>query len=303
MKKYPRRIPYLAFLALLDIVFCTVIGVNYFHDRIRPPTEPIIMPLAEAADAIENTTLIANSKLLSIYDKPLTVLVGVNGVDRPLTFSSSDLKQYTTARVITDSADIRVGINQDAFFPDLIKALSVFDSSFNHAIAADSVGAAIRQTLYARFHDRSTEPVNVRIDSGPNTDGDLANKYIEVDISQQKMFTFQNGKLVKTYRTSTGKDYPTPTGTFSILNKSALGFSSIYNVWMPYWMGFSYSNELHAYFGIHELPYYYSAGSKIQRPRDFIGSPHTGGCVALDIGDAKEVYNFASVGTKVVIYQ
>ena len=72
---------------------------------------------------------------------------------------------------------------------------------------------------------------------------------------------------------------------------------------MPYWMGFEFSKELGAYFGIHELPYFYSGTKKIQRPREFIGAPNTGGCVALDIGDAKEVYQLANLGTPVVIYQ
>ena len=164
------------------------------------------------------------------------------------------------------------------------------------------LSTAIEQALHDRYIGYTGESVHVNVDSGPNSDGSLANRYIEIDISQQRMYTFKNGVLIKSYRISSGKDYPTPTGTFEVLNKTGLGFSTIYNVWMPYWMGFNYSKELHAYFGIHELPFYYSAGNKIQRPRDFIGVPNTGGCVALDIGDAKEVYQFADIGTKVVIY-
>jgi lipoprotein-anchoring transpeptidase ErfK/SrfK len=98
-------------------------------------------------------------------------------------------------------------------------------------------------------------------------------------------------------------EYPTPVGEFTILNKAGIGYSDIYDVWMPWWMGFNYSNELHAYFGIHELPYKLSGNNVIRRPANFIGSPHTGGCVALGVGDAQEVYKFADIGTKVVIYQ
>jgi len=296
VKQYPRRLPYLLFLVLLNISFAIIIGLNIAQTQTYAKAEPLVVPLAQ-------DTIITNSKLPAIYATALTIIVGINDIDRSLTMSPDDLKRYTTVHISTESADITVGINYDIFFPDLTKALSVFDTSFNPEMAADTIGATLGKTLKARFYNASTEPVRVNIDSGPNTIGETASKYIEIDISQQKLFTFQNGTIVKTYRVSTGKDYPTPIGTFTILNKSGLGFSSIYNVWMPYWMGFSFSNELHAYFGIHELPYYYSGSNKIQRPRDFIGRPNTGGCVALDIGEAKEVYQFADIGTPVVIYQ
>ena len=116
------------------------------------------------------------------------------------------------------------------------------------------------------------------------------------------MYLFKDRKLYKTYRVSTGLEYPTPTGAFEILNKAGLGYSAIYDVWMAWWMGFKYSDELHAYFGIHELPYTITDGNKIHRPANFIGTPNTGGCVALGIGDAKEVYQFGEIGTKVIIY-
>ncbi len=137
----------------------------------------------------------------------------------------------------------------------------------------------------------------------PNTDGTKKNKYIEIDISQQKMYLFEKGVLKKSYRVSTGLYYPTPTGVFTIFNKNLNAYSSIYHVWMAYWMAFYIDPYLKASFGIHELPYWYDAsGKKKFRPRDFIGSPHTGGCVALDIGKAQEVYAFADVGTSVYIF-
>ena len=45
-----------------------------------------------------------------------------------------------------------------------------------------------------------------------------------------------------------------------------------------------------------------SNGETIRRPRDFIGSPHTGGCVSLDVGMAKIVYDWADEGMLVLIY-
>lgn len=264
---------------------------------------PITVPLQEAASDLEETVATTNARLLEAYGSPLTIVVGISGANQFLTLSTDDLKRYTTTRLAGDEQVVSFDINQHTFPTDLATALSVYDMAFNPQTAAERVGGGIINALTTRYNGGKADSIKVGIDSGPNTGGEIADRYIEVDISQQKLFTFKNGTLAKTYRVSTGKDYPTPTGTFTILNKTGLGFSYIYNVWLPYWMGFSYSEELKAYFGIHELPYVYSKNNIIQRPREFIGAPNTGGCVALDVGDAKEVYQFADIGTRVVIFQ
>ncbi len=264
---------------------------------------PLTVPLVETPNSLEQKVATTNSKLARVYKDPLTVIVGLNGSNQFITLSQDDLRRYTTASISSDSNAVAFSINYETFLPNLTTALSVYKSSFNPTTAYERVGNGVKNALATRYDGGPAESVKVGIDSGPNTEGEIAAVYIEIDLSQQKLFTFKNKKIVKTYRVSTGKDYPTPVGSFKILNKTGLGFSSIYNVWMPYWMGFEFSKELHAYFGIHELPYFYSGSNKIQRPREFIGAPNTGGCVALDIGDAKEVYQFANIGTPVVIYQ
>lgn len=264
---------------------------------------PFIVPLVEAPNELIEKVAHANTNLARAYTSPLTVIVGLSGDNQFITLSPEDLRRYTTASISRESGTVHFTLNTEKFTPDLTQALSVYKASFNPSAAVERIGDGIMNALTTRYEGGPAESVKVGIDSGPNTEGEIADKYIEIDISQQKMFTFKNKTLVKTYRVSTGKDYPTPVGTFKILNKSGLGFSSIYNVWMPYWMGFEFSKELHAYFGIHELPYFYSGSHKIMRPREFIGAPNTGGCVALDVGDSKEVYQFADIGTPVVIYQ
>jgi len=136
-----------------------------------------------------------------------------------------------------------------------------------------------------------------------NTSGLAAPKYIEVDISEQRMYLFLDGKMHKTYTISSGLEYPTPRGIFFIKNKYPNAYSGIYHVWMPYWMEFYYHPLLGATFGIHELPYWFEGGRKVRRPREKLGSPSTGGCISLDFGKAKEVYNFSEVGMPVYIYE
>lgn len=264
---------------------------------------PLTVPLVEAPNELIEKVANANINLSRVYNSPLTVIIGLDGTNQFITLSPEDLRRYTTASIAAETGTVHFTINEEKFTPDLTTAISVYKSSFNTSAATERIGNGIKNALTTRFEGGPAESVKVGIDSGPNTEGEIADKYIEIDISQQKMFTFKNKQLVKMYRVSTGKDYPTPVGSFKILNKTGLGFSNIYNVWMPYWMGFEFSKELHAYFGIHELPYFYSGNHKIMRPREFIGAPNTGGCVALDVGDSKEVYQFADIGTPVVIYQ
>lgn len=264
---------------------------------------PLIVPLIEAPNALIEKVENANANLARVYNSPLTLIIGLNGNNQFISLSPENLRKYTTASISSETGKVHVTMNAETFTPDITQALSAYKSAFNPSTAVERIGNGIQNALFTRYEGGPAESVKVGIDSGPNSEGDIADKYIEIDISQQKLFTFKNNALVKTYRVSTGKDYPTPVGTFKILNKTGLGFSSIYNVWMPYWMGFEFSKKLHAYFGIHELPYFYSGSHKIMRPREFIGAPNTGGCVALDVGDSKEVYQFADIGTPVVIYQ
>lgn len=283
------------------------VDLPLFQEELRnhfgKPETPLIVPLVEAPNSLIEKVANANASLARVYNTPLTIIVGLSGENQFITLSPEDLRRYTTAGISRETGEVHFTLNTEKFTPDLTQALSVYKATFNPSAAVERIGNGIQNALTTRYEGGPAESVKVGIDSGPNTEGELADKYIEIDISQQKLFTFKNKTLVKTYRVSTGKDYPTPVGTFKILNKSGLGFSSIYNVWMPYWMAFEFSKELHAYFGIHELPYFYSGSHKIMRPREFIGAPNTGGCVALDVGDSKEVYQFADIGTPVVIYQ
>jgi lipoprotein-anchoring transpeptidase ErfK/SrfK len=111
------------------------------------------------------------------------------------------------------------------------------------------------------------------------------------------MYFFINHNLYKEYRVSTGAEYPTPVGKYHILNKATKAFSNIYNVWMPYWMGFKYASDIGAYLGIHEIAYAVdSKGKPVYRHGYYIGEMMTGGCIAMEPKDSREIYNLSEVG-------
>lgn len=272
-------------------------------DLLGSPTQIIRAPIIPVDNKIRQTVEQTNTKLSRAYENPLTIIIGSGETHQFFTLTREALKASTIASVSAERTSVVFTVDMDKLNMYIAPLFATLGARvIDKPATTTSIANSVKRVLSKRFSGIHADSVGVSLDNSPNTEGTLADRYIEVDISQQKLYTFLNGQLVKAYRVSTGKDYPTPTGEFTILNKTGLGFSNIYDVWMPWWMGFSYSKELNAYFGIHELPYAEVGGNKIPRPRDAIGTPSTGGCVALDVGEAKEVYQFADIGTKVVIF-
>ncbi len=120
-------------------------------------------------------------------------------------------------------------------------------------------------------------------------------KYIEINTTTQTLSIFQNGQLLGSYPVSTGKaSMPTPSGTFKIRSKTLRAYSRKYGLYMPFWMAFTGAGH-----GIHELPEWpggYKEGA------NHLGVPVSHGCVRLGVGPAETVYNFADIGTPVVIH-
>lgn len=76
-------------------------------------------------------------------------------------------------------------------------------------------------------------------------------KEVKVDLSQQKMFLFESGKLVKEYSISSGlAESPTPTGEYKIIYKQEKLYSRFAGCWVSYWVGFTKNG----WYGFHETP-------------------------------------------------
>lgn len=119
-------------------------------------------------------------------------------------------------------------------------------------------------------------------------------KRIEVDLSDQRITYYLGDIFIRTTEVSTGKSRtPTPVGEFAIINKSPRAWSRIAKLWMPYWMGFAGGK-----YGLHELPEW-PGGRK--EGANHLGIPVSGGCVRLGIGEAKKIYDWTPVGTKLII--
>lgn len=246
----------------------------------------------EIADKLEPY----NYRLNQIYRIPLTISLKDGSSLTDLSLDSSFIRSILIPR----STELNVPPDIDK-----IELLSYISSRltpnqkkyFNSEVAYLNTKNAIN----LRFMGEAT-PVVLGVDDGPSSGGELASKYLEVDLSQQKMYFFIDNTLFKEYRISTGIDYPTPVGVYHILNKAPIAFSDIYNVWMPYWMGFTYAKDVGAYLGIHEIAYAVDAkGKPFYRYGYYIGEMFTGGCIAMEPKDSREIYNLSEVGMLVRI--
>jgi lipoprotein-anchoring transpeptidase ErfK/SrfK len=124
----------------------------------------------------------------------------------------------------------------------------------------------------------------------------LQGQYIDINLADQVLSIFKDGKLLDSYPVSTGKSgMDTPTGTHAIASKCPRAWSQKYGLFMPYWMAITPDGV----FGIHELP---ESPDGYTDGADDLGMPVSHGCVRLGIGPAERVYNWAKIGTPVLVY-
>lgn len=115
-------------------------------------------------------------------------------------------------------------------------------------------------------------------------------RWIEIDLSEQRLTAWNGRTKLRTYIVSTGKGRtPTPVGTYAVQSKfrSTRMRGEDYNVPnVPYAMYFSGGYALHG-------AYWHNR----------FGTPVSHGCVNLRVPQARWLYSWAPVGTPVVIHR
>ncbi len=121
-------------------------------------------------------------------------------------------------------------------------------------------------------------------------------KKIVIDISEQNLKAYEGSHIFLDTIISTGTiGMPTPLGAYRVLNKNPRAWSSKYGLYMPYWMAFTYLGH-----GMHELPEWpggYKEGA------NHLGMRVSHGCVRLGVGPAEQLYNWANIGTPIVVQE
>ncbi|OQB06343.1 MAG: hypothetical protein BWY19_00338 [bacterium ADurb.Bin212] len=125
--------------------------------------------------------------------------------------------------------------------------------------------------------------------------GRFEGKYIDVDLTQQKLCQIEGNVVLNCYIVSSGKaSTPTPVGTRYIQSKHPKAWSAPYGLYMPWWQA------LGGGYGLHELPEWPNG---YKEGESHLGTPVSHGCVRLGVGAAEAVYNWTDIGTPVYIHK
>lgn len=132
---------------------------------------------------------------------------------------------------------------------------------------------------------RTTPPgVTVESVTAPKTNG----KVIAVDLGRQAVFAFEDGLLKFWTRTSTGKGaFKTPTGEWNVYNKTRRQVMSGPGYYLPnveWVMPYDGDYTLHGAYWHTEF-----------------GTPRSHGCSNLSNADAQWIYQWADIGTPVIV--
>lgn len=169
------------------------------------------------------------------------------------------------------------------------------------AINQDAATAAIMAAMNANrdlSYEVPTGPIPFKTVT-TNAGGLSDSRYIELNLSTQHLFAWQDGAVVESSPMTsgaTGAGFPTVTGTFHIyykttntyLNGHPYGYN--YNVFVQYWMPFYLG------YGLHDASWRSSFGGQDY----YWGGSH--GCVNLPLATAAFLYSWADVGTTVWIH-
>jgi len=119
-----------------------------------------------------------------------------------------------------------------------------------------------------------------------------------ISISQQRLWSYENGQLRTQSVISTGiARSPTMPGVFQIRSHEINAYASNWDLWMPHFMGI-YEASPGFMNGIHGLPL---LSSGVRLWGNVLGSPASYGCIIMTLAEAEELYMWADEGTVVEI--
>lgn len=124
---------------------------------------------------------------------------------------------------------------------------------------------------------------------------DIGDSYVEIDLTSQHVWVYENGKLCVDTDCVTGNSsqgHDTPSGIFQITykEKNATLVGENYSSNVTYWMPFYYN------VGLHDATWRSSFGGNIYK------TSGSHGCVNLPYSAAKKIYQYIEKGTPVVVY-
>lgn len=135
---------------------------------------------------------------------------------------------------------------------------------------------------------RTLQPTATPAPTRSGNTGDIDGRWIAIDLSEQRLYAYQDDDLVRSFLVSTGTwQYPTPVGRFAVwikLRYTDMAGPGYYLPDVPYTMYF------YRDYGIHGTYWH-----------DNFGTPMSHGCVNMITEEAGWLFNWSFVGIPVVV--
>lgn len=123
-------------------------------------------------------------------------------------------------------------------------------------------------------------------------------KRVEISISKQRLWVYENGELISKHVISTGMDRsPTQPGVFQVQTHELNAYASVWDLTMPHFLGI-YEAWPGFMNGIHGLPTL-TGGRRLWA--NVLGSPASYGCIIMELDAAEWLYRWAEQGVIVEI--
>lgn len=157
------------------------------------------------------------------------------------------------------------------------------------AAETETETAVVEGVAYAEIIPDTPTPAYVPPAAAPPKVSGNGERWIDVDLSQQRLYAYEGDTLIRSFVVSTGTwQTPTVTGRYKVwikLRSAPMSGPGYYLPDVPYIMYF------YKGYGIHGTYWHNN-----------FGTPMSHGCVNMTIPDAEWVYNFSVVGTVVNVH-
>jgi len=260
----------------VEAIVCTPLILVYNNKSYSADSETIASWVTLETDKKGDLAVGFSDDKIKEFTSPIIQKINQKSIDKKINASTNE--------VIEEGRD-GLEVNEENLLAQIKATLNNIGSSEEGRTLAIEVTTEERE-------EKKVEPEDVPQEGG--TAGLYAGKYLEVNLSDQKLYAFDGTNSAGAYTVSTGKwSTPTPTGTRYIESKSDRAYSSKYDLYMPFW------NSIGGGYGIHELPEW---ASGYKEGTSHLGTPVSHGCIRLGIGSAEFIYNWAPIGTPVYIH-
>ncbi len=126
----------------------------------------------------------------------------------------------------------------------------------------------------------------------------ISNKRIVINITQQRMWLYENGDRIGEHVISTGiSNSPTLPGVFQVQTHEENAYAAKWDLWMPHFLGI-YEAVPGFMNGIHGLPL---LSSGVRLWGSVLGQPASYGCIITDLPTGASLFEWAEAGVVVEI--